>query len=181
MPVRLGISPIGWSNDDLPELGGDIAARNLPRRGASGGVRRDRARQQISPRSGGAAADPGTAGAVTDLGLVQRPPAGSIGDRGIGGDRGASCAACRDGMRRTGLCGDERKHCRRSVPPTVEPAAPWRRRLARFRGRLTELAERLLQCGIRLAYHHHVGTVVENEAEIDRLMAVDRRQCRPSP
>src|SRR6266581_9386990 len=22
MPVRLGISPIGWSNDDLPELGG---------------------------------------------------------------------------------------------------------------------------------------------------------------
>src|SRR6059058_794860 len=24
MRVRLGISPIGWSNDDLPELGGDI-------------------------------------------------------------------------------------------------------------------------------------------------------------
>jgi inosose dehydratase len=24
MPVRLGISPIGWSNDDLPELGDDI-------------------------------------------------------------------------------------------------------------------------------------------------------------
>src|SRR5215469_17962219 len=23
MSVRLGISPIGWSNDDLPELGGD--------------------------------------------------------------------------------------------------------------------------------------------------------------
>src|SRR5204862_6778008 len=37
-----------------------------------------------------------------------------------------------------------------------------------FGGRLTELAERLLQCGIRLAYHHHVGTVVESEAEIDR-------------
>jgi inosose dehydratase len=24
MSVRLGISPIGWSNDELPELGGDI-------------------------------------------------------------------------------------------------------------------------------------------------------------
>src|SRR5262249_10276191 len=23
MPVRLGINPIGWSNDDLPELGGE--------------------------------------------------------------------------------------------------------------------------------------------------------------
>jgi len=24
MPVHLGISPIGWSNDDLPELDGDM-------------------------------------------------------------------------------------------------------------------------------------------------------------
>ena len=24
MPVRLGVSPICWSNDDLPKLGGDI-------------------------------------------------------------------------------------------------------------------------------------------------------------
>ncbi len=24
MGVRLGANPIGWSNDDLPELGGDI-------------------------------------------------------------------------------------------------------------------------------------------------------------
>ena len=23
MPVRLGIGPIGWSNDDMPELEGD--------------------------------------------------------------------------------------------------------------------------------------------------------------
>ena len=24
MTIELGIAPIGWSNDDLPELGGDI-------------------------------------------------------------------------------------------------------------------------------------------------------------
>ena len=24
MTLRIGINPIGWSNDDLPELGGDI-------------------------------------------------------------------------------------------------------------------------------------------------------------
>jgi inosose dehydratase len=41
-----------------------------------------------------------------------------------------------------------------------------------FGSRLTELAERLSRCGIRLAYHHHMGTVVEREAEIDRLLAV---------
>jgi hypothetical protein len=31
MSVRLGISPIGWSNDDLPELGGDIPLEVRPR------------------------------------------------------------------------------------------------------------------------------------------------------
>jgi hypothetical protein len=71
MPVRLGISPIGWSNDDLPELGGDTPLETC----LAGGVPRDRARQQISPRSGITAADPRTARAVADLGLVQRPSA----------------------------------------------------------------------------------------------------------
>ena len=37
--------------------------------------------------------------------------------------------------------------------------------------RLTELADRLAERGLRLAYHHHMGTVVETPAEIDRLMA----------
>jgi inosose dehydratase len=37
--------------------------------------------------------------------------------------------------------------------------------------RLTELANRLAEWGIHLAYHHHMGTVVETSHEIDRLMA----------
>jgi len=40
-----------------------------------------------------------------------------------------------------------------------------------FGTRLTELADHLAERGIRLAYHHHMGTVVETAAEIDRLMA----------
>jgi inosose dehydratase len=39
-----------------------------------------------------------------------------------------------------------------------------------YGGRLTDLADRLTRGGIRLAYHHHMGTVIENEGEIDRLM-----------
>jgi hypothetical protein len=49
-----------------------------------------------------------------------------------------------------------------------------------FGGRLTELAEHLLRRGIRLVYHHHMGTVVESEAEIDRLMAATGDSCRPA-
>ena len=46
MTVRLGANPIAWSNDDLPELGGDTA-RNLPRRGARGWVHRHRTGPQV--------------------------------------------------------------------------------------------------------------------------------------
>ena len=39
-----------------------------------------------------------------------------------------------------------------------------------FGSRLTELAKHLSRRSIRLVYHHHVGTVVESEVEIDRLI-----------
>jgi inosose dehydratase len=37
--------------------------------------------------------------------------------------------------------------------------------------RLREFGRRLKARGLHLAYHHHVGTVIETEAEVDRLMA----------
>jgi inosose dehydratase/3D-(3,5/4)-trihydroxycyclohexane-1,2-dione acylhydrolase (decyclizing) len=49
----------------------------------------------------------------------------------------------------------------------VLAAADWRQ----FGARMTALAERTLREGVRLVYHHHMGTVVESEAEIDTLMA----------
>jgi inosose dehydratase len=45
-------------------------------------------------------------------------------------------------------------------------------KLERYGERLTQLAERLLQQeGIRLAFHHHVGTIVETPADILGLLA----------
>ena len=35
---------------------------------------------------------------------------------------------------------------------------------------LTQLGARLLSRGIRLVYHHHAGTVIQTESEIDQLM-----------
>jgi inosose dehydratase len=57
------------------------------------------------------------------------------------------------------------------VPPSRRPRLSedgW----LRFGERLTAVAEYLQDRGVRLAYHPHMGTVVETEAEIDRLMAV---------
>jgi inosose dehydratase len=41
----------------------------------------------------------------------------------------------------------------------------------RLGAKLTELAEHMAARGVRMAYHHHVATVVETDAEIDQLMA----------
>ena len=63
-----------------------------------------------------------------------------------------------------GIAGD------RARPLSSRPSLPeggWRE----FGIRLTELADRLAERGLRLAYHHHMGTVVETPAEIERLMA----------
>ena len=38
--------------------------------------------------------------------------------------------------------------------------------------KLTGLAERMADFGVRMAFHHHMGTIVETDAEVDRLMAV---------
>ncbi len=37
--------------------------------------------------------------------------------------------------------------------------------------RLTRVGEHLAGRGVAMAYHHHMGTVIETEAEVDRLMA----------
>ncbi len=42
---------------------------------------------------------------------------------------------------------------------------------APFGDRLTRVAEHLAARGVAMAYHHHMGTVIETEAEVDRLMA----------
>ena len=40
--------------------------------------------------------------------------------------------------------------------------------------KVTALAERMAAFGVRMAFHHHMGTIVETEADIDRLMAIHR-------
>ena len=38
--------------------------------------------------------------------------------------------------------------------------------------RLTALAQRMADFGVGMAFHHHMGTIIETDAEVDRLMAV---------
>lgn len=60
-------------------------------------------------------------------------------------------------------------HGTQSAPLSTRPLmseVEW----GRFTTRLTEFADYLSREGLTLVYHHHMGTVIQTEAEIDRLM-----------
>ena len=42
---------------------------------------------------------------------------------------------------------------------------------AAYGAKMTEFAERLADEGLKLCYHHHMGTIVQSERDIDALMA----------
>jgi len=171
MPIRLGISPIGWSNDDLPELGGDTPLETClaeARLAGFGGIELG----NKFPR------DPEVLRPILEwhrLSLISGWYSGRLLDRSVTEELAAieahrallvamGCAVLVYAETSRSIAGDR---CR---PLSGRPRlgdGGWRD----FGGRLTDLAERLSRRGIRLVYHHHMGTVVESEAEIDRLMA----------
>jgi inosose dehydratase len=171
MSVRLGISPIGWSNDDLPELGGDIPldtclaeAREAGFEGIELGHKFPRDPALLRPLL-----------ARRGLRLISGWYSGRLLERSVAEELEAvephrvllaamGCTVLVYAETTGGIAGD------RTRPLSSRPSLPeggWRE----FGTRLTELADRLAERSLRLAYHHHMGTVVETPAEIDRLMA----------
>jgi inosose dehydratase len=171
MTVRLGINPITWTNDDMPELGGDIPLETCL------------AEARLAGFSG---IEMG--GKFPRDAAVLRPLLDRHGLRLVSGWYSAHLA------RRTAAeeAGKVDAHLRllAAMGCTVmvfaeghgstdgDPAAPLSRRplLAEhewtaFCARLDETARHLRRHGVRLAFHHHMGTVVQTQDEIDRLMA----------
>jgi inosose dehydratase len=172
MPVRLGISPIGWSNDDLPELGGDTPLETCLAEARLAGFEGIELGNKF-PR------DPAVLRPILErqgLSLISGWYSGRLLARSVTEELAAieahrallvamGCAVLVYAETSGSIAGDR---CRPLAARPRLSAGGWRD----FGVRLTELAERLLQRGIRLVYHHHMGTVIESEAEIDRLMAV---------
>ena len=171
MSVRLGISPIGWSNDDLPELGGGIPLDTCLAEAREAGFEGIELGHKF-PR------DPALLQSLLgdhELHLVSGWYSGRLLERSVAEElvaiepHRAVLAAMGSVVlvyaeTSGGIAGD------RTRPLSRRPSLPnghWRD----FGIHLTELADRLAERGIRLAYHHHMGTVVETADEIDRLMA----------
>jgi inosose dehydratase len=169
MPVRLGVSPIGWSNDDLPELGGDTPLDTCLAEARQAGFAGIELGHKFP-------SDPAVLRPILEhhgLALISGWYSGRLLDRSVKEELAAIEAhrallvamGCHVLVyAETSGVGDRRRPL--STRPRLRDEE-WRD----FGSRLTDLADYLARGGIRLAYHHHMGTVVENEAEIDRLMA----------
>jgi myo-inosose-2 dehydratase len=169
--IRIGTNPVLWSNDDLPELGAHIGLDRCLTEAAAAGYRGIELGNKF-PRTA-AALRP-----ILDrhgLDLVSGWYSTFLLER----DAEAEFAAARghvDLLKAMGCRVFIAAECTgavqgdRSKPLSARPVmtdAEW----ARFNRRLTRLAERLAAEGLVLAYHHHMGTVVETGADIDRMMA----------
>ena len=168
--VQIGINPLTWSNDDLPSLGSNISLATCLTEAREAGYAGVELGNKF-PR------DPAVLGPILarhELKLVSGWYSLQLLER----DDGAEFEAMRahfDLLQALGsnvmvvaevsgcVHGDQR--ARLSSRPQLTDEQ-W----ATFTGRLTSLARRMRERGMRLAYHHHMGTVVQSGEDVDRLM-----------
>ena len=172
MTVRLGINPIGWSNDDLRELGGETPLETCLAEARSAGF----AGIELGHKFPRDAATLGPILGCHQLTLVSGWYSCALLER----DAAAELNAMRPHMTLLRALGcdililaetSNAIHGDRRVPLSRRPvlADP---RWPVFAHRLTELADAVAAEGLSIAYHHHMGTIVQSESEIDRLMAM---------
>ncbi|MBM3586647.1 MAG: myo-inosose-2 dehydratase [Alphaproteobacteria bacterium] len=172
MRIRLGINPLTWTNDDMPELGAATPLENCLAEGKQAGF----AGFELGNKFPRDAALLRPILARHGLDLVS----GWYGSRLLERDVDAEMAAAEAHISLLLAMGckvmvhaevSRAIHGERTVPLSQRPVmsrADW----AGFAPRITEFAQRLKARGLWLAYHHHMGTVIETQAEIDRLMAL---------
>jgi inosose dehydratase len=174
MAIRIGANPIGWSNDDLIELGGHITLTQCLNDAQAAGYEGMELGNKF-PRQ------PVTLKSVLTphrLDLVGGWYSTLLLDR----DAESEFREAQDHIR---LLRDMRcevfiaAECTRSIhgnrakPLSSRPVlgkAEW----DRLTTELNRFAGMIAGEGLWLAYHHHMGTVVQTEEEIDRLMAMTR-------
>ena len=168
--IRLGINPLTWSNDDLPSLGADIPLETCLAEARAAGF----AGVELGNKFPRQAAVLGRILQRHQLSLVS----GWYSLRLLERDADVEFEAMREHfalLQNLGCevmiacevsgCVHGDLDARLSGRPQLVP-----HRWPEFGDRLTRLAERMQGEGLRLAYHHHMGTVVQTAADVDCLL-----------
>lgn len=171
MSVRIGINPLTWTNDDLPALGAETPLSTCLSEGKQAGYSGFELGNKF-PRDAAVLAP---ILAEYDLKLVSGWYSGKL----LEHDLDAEIAAIQDHLTLLKTLGaTEMVYCEvtgcihgdQEAPlsdrPVINDPEVW----ANWGEQLTKLAEYTQSQGVRLAYHHHMGTVVQSEADVDKLM-----------
>jgi inosose dehydratase len=171
MFVRFGVAPIAWTNSDLPQLGGDtsleaclVESRAAGYSGTETGVK--------FPM------DPKTLGPVLAahrLALVSGWFSGELLSGSLSREKERMAAQLAT-FRALGAPVLIYAETMGSVQARKDTGISKRPRLADadFSGygrKLTSLAEWMAAEGVPMAYHHHMGTIIESQRDVDLLMA----------
>jgi inosose dehydratase len=174
MTITYGVSPIAWINDDMPELGGDTPLND---------VLRDIAEIGFSGTELGGAFPKGHDALKSllgsfNLGLV----GGWYSSELLLRDAEQEIAALQSHLALLKALGSRvfviaetsnAIHGQRGTPLKTRPhlaAVEWRQ----FGERLSAVADYVNAQGLKLAYHYHLGTVVQDQADLDAFFAHTR-------
>lgn len=171
MPCPIGINPLTWTNDDMPALGADTPLTTCLREAKAAGYDGVELGNKF-PREA-AALKPIMAKAKLKI------VSGWYSARLLERDADAEMAAMGPhlkllkAMGATAMVFAEVTGCVHGDKAAKLSARkrPNEREMDLLATRMTEVAKRMRAQGMRLAYHHHMGTAIETEAEIDALMA----------
>ncbi len=171
MTVRLGTNPIAWSNDDLPELGSGTPLETCLAEAREAGFTGIELGNKFPREPAALRAVLGRHG----LGLVSGWYGAALRHRGVE----AEIAAMQPHLDLLRACGcgvmvfaetSDTVQGRRGVPVADRPVMrddEW----PAFLERLGRIGDWMAAQGVRMAFHHHMGTVVETAAEVDRLLS----------
>jgi inosose dehydratase len=171
MKVRIGINPLTWTNDDLPSLGAETSletclreARAAGYTGVELGNKFPRQADVLRPIL-----------REHDLDLVSGWYSGRLLERDVDAEWTAmkSHFELLHALNCQVMVFAEVSRCTHGnqlAPLSQRPHLP-EKEWSRFGERLTTLAERMQREGLVMAYHHHMGTVVQSAADIEHMMA----------
>jgi inosose dehydratase len=171
MTVKLGINPIGWTNDCMHWLGDFIPLEQCLAEARQAGFTGVELGRKF-PRTVGKL---GPLLKKHNLSLVSGWSSAQLLTR----DSKAEIAAMADHLKLLAGLGSPvmvfaettgeiilNAGASASSRPKIGSVAEWKRLGQRF----TEVADHMLAKGVRMAVHHHMGTVVQSAEDVDRLM-----------
>jgi len=170
MSIQLAVAPIAWSNSDLPELGGETSLETCLREsreagftGTETGVKYPLDAEILGPlleTHGLQLASGWFSGTLRECSAEQE----FENLRQMLTTFKALNAPVVIYAETSGSVQSQQ-----NIPVSQKPVMP-DAEFHEYGRKLTEVADRMADFGVRMSYHHHMGTVIETEREIDLLM-----------